>query len=184
MPFSRISPPVTDSPRRVCPSSARATVVFPDPDSPTRPSTSPGRTVNEIPLTTGGPRRSLLISRSRTCSRCLLCASGGCAAFLSLFFVVQSAAPIGAAIALPVTRSSSRAASAGLRPTPIAAWPIASVSRLVPMVSSAIMAAGTITAHGFSGRPVRFSLIIIPQLAAGGCWPNPRKASPDMMMIE
>ncbi len=52
------------------------------------------------------------------------------------------------------------------------------------MVSNAIMAAGMITAHGLRARPARFSLIIIPQLAAGGCWPKPRKASPDMMMIE
>ena len=42
----------------------------------------------------------------------------------------------------------------------------------------------TITDHGFSASPTRFSLIIVPQLAAGGGWPKPRKASPAMMTIE
>jgi hypothetical protein len=58
------------------------------------------------------------------------------------------------------------------------------VNVLVPIVSRAISAAGTITAHGLSGRPLRFSLIIRPQLAAGGAWPKPRKASPVMITIE
>src|SRR5713226_4361881 len=81
-------------------------------------------------------------------------------------------------------RSSMSAASSGLRSTPSATRPIASVRKLVPMVRRAIIAAGMITAQGFSGRPTWFSLIMVPQLGAGGGWPNPRNASPAMMMIE
>jgi hypothetical protein len=58
------------------------------------------------------------------------------------------------------------------------------VNVLVPIVSSAISAAGTITAHGLSGRPIRFSLIIDPQFAEGGCCPRPRNESPAMITIE
>src|SRR5712675_1230788 len=92
----------------------------------------------------------------------------------------------GAHVALPSVRPSpsARAASAGLRSTPSATRPIASEKRFVPMVSMAIRTDGTITAQGFSDRPVRFSLIMVPQLGAGGDWPKPRNASPDMTMIE
>ena len=60
----------------------------------------------------------------------------------------------------------------------------ASVNVLVPIVSTAISAAGTITAHGLRGSPLRVSLIIRPQLAAGGCCPKPRKDSPAMITLE
>ena len=69
--------------------------------------------------------------------------------------------------------SSSRTASSGRRSTPIVTRAMASVKVLVPIVSRAISAAGTITAHGLSARPLRFSLIISPQLAAGGACPKP-----------
>src|SRR5215470_10643801 len=84
----------------------------------------------------------------------------------------------------PGVRSSSRTASSGRRSTPIVTRAMASVNVLVPIVSRAISTAGTITAHGLSGSPLRFSLIIRPQLAAGGAWPKPRKASPAMITIE
>src|SRR5215470_5137228 len=80
--------------------------------------------------------------------------------------------------------SSTRAASSGRRSTPMVTRATASVNVLVPIVSRAISAAGTITAHGLSGRPARFSLIIKPQLAAGGCCPNPRNDSPAMITME
>ena len=44
--------------------------------------------------------------------------------------------------------------------------------------------AGTTTAHGFKTSPIRFSLIMMPQFAAGGAWPNPRNESPAMMTME
>src|SRR4029077_6749769 len=81
-------------------------------------------------------------------------------------------------------RPSTTAASPGRRSTPSATRPIASVKIFVPMVSRAISAAGTITAQGFRASPARFSLIMVPQLAAGGGGPNPRNASPAMTMIE
>src|SRR5215472_12618072 len=81
-------------------------------------------------------------------------------------------------------RSSRSAASSGRRSTPIVTLATASVNVLVPMVSKAISTAGAITAHGLSCRPIRFSLIIVPQLAAGGGWPKPRKARPAMITIE
>src|SRR5262249_42258556 len=84
----------------------------------------------------------------------------------------------------PGVSSSSRTASSGRRSTPIVTRAIAAVNGLVPIVSRAISTAGTMTAHGLSGRPLRFSLIIRPQLAAGGAWPKPRKASPAMITIE
>src|SRR5215470_11674513 len=84
----------------------------------------------------------------------------------------------------PGVSSSRRTASSGRRSTPIVTRAMASENVLVPIVSRAISTAGTITAHGFSGRPLRFSLIIRPQLAAGGAWPKPRKASPAMITIE
>ena len=43
---------------------------------------------------------------------------------------------------------------------------------------------GSDTAQGLSGKPTRFSLIIVPQFAVGGGWPNPRKASPAMITME
>src|ERR1022692_504464 len=90
----------------------------------------------------------------------------------------------GSHLATAAPRSETSAASSGLRSTPMATRATASVNVFVPMVSSAISAAGTITAHGFTARPIRFSLIIVPQFAAGGGWPKPRKANPAMMTIE
>src|SRR5699024_10643105 len=46
-----------------------------------------------------------------------------------------------------------------------------SASRLVPMVSSAIAMTGSSTPQGWMDRAMRFSLIISPQSAAGGCRP-------------
>ncbi len=56
---TRMLPPAIAAPRRVWPSSARPTVVLPEPDSPTRPSTSPGAIVNETSST-----MSISVSRS------------------------------------------------------------------------------------------------------------------------
>src|SRR5262249_60447059 len=81
-------------------------------------------------------------------------------------------------------RQSARAASSGRRSTPIVTRATASVYVFVPTVSRAISTAGAITAQGLSCRPIRFSLIIVPQLAAGGGWPKPRKARPAMITIE
>ena len=47
--------------------------------------------------------------------------------------------------------------------------------RLTPIVRAAIAAAGTITGHGCTLRPIRFSPIIRPQSAAGGWSPSPTK---------
>src|ERR1700730_838097 len=47
----RTEPPLISAPRRAWPSNASPTVVFPDPDSPTRPSTSPGAMLKERSLT-------------------------------------------------------------------------------------------------------------------------------------
>src|SRR5258708_30442312 len=55
-------------PRRAWPSRARATVLLPEPDSPTRPSTSPAWTANEISLTTSAPDPARRTSRSVTLS--------------------------------------------------------------------------------------------------------------------
>ncbi|CPU67583.1 Uncharacterised protein [Mycobacteroides abscessus] len=52
-PSTRNDPPVT----RVRPATARANVVLPEPDSPTRPSTSPGRMVSETSSTAVKPGR-------------------------------------------------------------------------------------------------------------------------------
>ena len=159
------------SPRRAWPSSARTTVVFPDPDSPTRPSTWPACTANETsprrsargpePTSRSSRRRPSRTSRSLTSSRTPLRDRVGAG------HVRRSGAS-----------SSISAASSGLRSTPIATRATASVNVFVPMVSTAIRTAGTMTAHGLDGRPIRFSLIIVPQLGAGGGWPKPRKARP------
>src|SRR5204862_1694414 len=55
---------------------------------------------------------------------------------------------------------------------------------LVPIVSSAIAITGMTTPHGWIVSPCRFSLIISPQSAAGGCRPKPRKLSPAISPIE
>src|SRR5699024_7795705 len=52
---------------------------------------------------------------------------------------------------------------------------IASASRLVPIVSTAIAATGRMTPHGWMLSAIRFSLIMRPQSAVGGCMPSPRK---------
>ena len=62
--------------------------------------------------------------------------------------------------------------------------PRPSAIRLVPMVRMPMSTTGTTTAHGWIVRPMRFSLIIRPQSAAGGCMPKPRKESAAMMPIE
>jgi hypothetical protein len=61
------------------------------------------------------------------------------------------------------------------RSMPIAARAIPSVTRLVPTVSRPIASTGSSTAHGCTVIDSRFSLIIRPQSAAGGCSPKPRK---------
>ena len=58
---------------------------------------------------------------------------------------------------------------------PIAARAKPSVSRLVPIVSSAIAITGSRTPHGWTVTARRFSWIIRPQSAFGGWSPTPRK---------
>ena len=74
-PCQRIEPPDTDTPSGSRPSSDRAVIVFPQPDSPTRPSTWPGRRENETPVTSCGPS-STATDRSRT-SRTAVGSAGG-----------------------------------------------------------------------------------------------------------
>ena len=69
-------------------------------------------------------------------------------------------------------------------PTPSEARATESVNVFTPMVNSAMRMAGMSTPHGLAIRPTRFSLIISPQLAAGGCRPKPRKLSPAMTSME
>src|SRR3954451_12556782 len=66
-------------------------------------------------------------------------------------------------------------AAARERPSPI---------MLVPIVRSAIAITGMTTPHGWIVRPWRFSLIIRPQSAFGGCSPKPRKLRPAIRPIE
>src|SRR5712691_8815115 len=47
----RTEPPLISAPRRAWPRRASPTVVLPEPDSPTRPRTSPGAMLNETSLT-------------------------------------------------------------------------------------------------------------------------------------
>src|SRR5699024_2417741 len=61
------------------------------------------------------------------------------------------------------------------RSIPIEARERPSVMRLAPMVKIAIAVTGSATAHGWMDMPWRFSLIIRPQSAVGGCSPIPRK---------
>jgi len=146
-------------------------VVFPEPDSPTRPSTSPGRTANVIPLITAGPRGGPLAdlqvpdleagnppgSPARVMS--------GWAAPARFAGPPSSSGPRG------VPGSSRSAASSGLRSTPRRGPPRRRrVSRLVPIVSRGDQqGGGMITGPGIQGpgRP-GFSLIMVPQLGEGG----------------
>ena len=73
---------------------------------------------------------------------------------------------------------SSRVAVSASRSMPMATRATASVNVLMPIVSRAIRAAGTMTAHGFNTSPMRFSLIMVPQFGAGGGWPKPRNDRP------
>ena len=59
-----------------------------------------------------------------------------------------------------------------------------SAIRLVPTVSTAIASTGSSTPHGWTARAMRFSLIIRPQSAVGGCMPRPRKDSEASAPIE
>src|SRR5262249_36623740 len=83
--------------------------------------------------------------------------------------------------ALDDDRSSGHGA---LRPMPIAARAIPSVMRFMPTVSRPIAATGSSTGQGWIAMPMRFSLIISPQSAAGGCRPNPMKLTAAMGPVE
>ena len=72
-------------------------------------------------------------------------------------------------------RRCERAHAFALRSSPIAARAIPSVTRLVPTVSRPMAATGSSTPHGCTLIASRFSLIISPQSAVGGCSPKPRK---------
>src|SRR5690606_14620336 len=64
------------------------------------------------------------------------------------------------------------------------AWAIESAMRFVPIVSSAIASTGNSTPAGSSDSAMRFSLIMRPQSAAGGCIPKPRNDSDAIAPIE
>ena len=51
---------------------------------------------------------------------------------------------------------------------------MASVKVFVPMVNRAMSIDGAATPHKFEAMPIWFSLIMRPQLGAGGGMPNPR----------
>src|SRR3954453_15912326 len=78
-PCQRIEPPETETPSGNRPISERAVIVLPQPDSPTRPSTVPGRGENETPVTSAGPS-STDTDRSRTSRTADGSAGGGGAA--------------------------------------------------------------------------------------------------------
>src|SRR5262245_46550893 len=84
-------------PRRAWPSRARATVVLPEPDSPTRPSTSPAWTANEISLTTSWPDPARHTARSVTLSLMPrwagVVATGGAGLWLIVFLPLLGGAP-------------------------------------------------------------------------------------------
>ena len=67
---------------------------------------------------------------------------------------------------------------------PIAARAKPSVSRLVPIVNSAMASTGSSTPHGWTVTASRFSLIIRPQSAVGGCMPRPMKLSAAITPME
>ena len=52
------------------------------------------------------------------------------------------------------------------------------------MVRAAMRTTGAMTAHGWTVMAMRFSLIMRPQSAAGGCMPKPRNESAAIMMME
>ncbi len=56
--------------------------------------------------------------------------------------------------------------------------------RLVLTVRAAMRMTGATTAHGCTVMAMRFSLIIRPQSADGGCMPKPMNESAAIMMIE
>src|ERR1700722_100411 len=68
-PSNRTDPATISRPRRACPSSAWATVVLPEPDSPTRPRISPASTWNETSATTSAPDDFKLPCSPSTTSR-------------------------------------------------------------------------------------------------------------------
>ena len=73
------------------------------------------------------------------------------------------------------TSTARRGSSVPLPSRPIAARAMPSVTRLVPTVSRPMASTGSSTAHGWTVIESRFSLIISPQSAVGGCRPKPRK---------
>src|SRR6516164_912462 len=84
--MSTLPPPIA-RPRLTRPSRASATVVLPEPDSPTRPSTCPGCTVNDTWSTTSASARrrdaDITIRRFSTASRGVPGPAGGLAAGIS-----------------------------------------------------------------------------------------------------
>src|SRR6185503_9252986 len=70
------------------------------------------------------------------------------------------------------------------RSRPMAARATPSVTRFVPTVSRPMASTGRNTDHGWTVIARRFSLIIRPQSAEGGCRPKPRKLTPATIPIE
>src|SRR5579862_2148790 len=70
------------------------------------------------------------------------------------------------------------------RSRPMTARAKPSVSRLVPIVSSAMAMTGSTTPHGWKATAKRFSLIISPQSEAGGWMPSPMKFRAAIRPIE
>ena len=177
-PSSRTSPDLIDSPRRAWPSSASATVVFPIPTHRPMPSTSPARTrEGDVADYVAGRLRRDGPRGPRTSSRTPACGAGD-----------MAQAGIRRLGAHP---ASARAEVVERAPLPRPALhadrhPGHRVGERVraDREQRDQQGRGTITAQGLSWRPIRFSLIIVPQLGAGGGWPKPRKRRPAMITIE
>jgi hypothetical protein len=142
--------------------------VFPDPDSPTSPRISPGRTKNEMSSMTRWTPWS--VSNSTVRPSTARSASSG-----AVDAAVSGAAPTGCAVAtrvmpdLPLRRRRTVSTlNASRNPSP---------SRLNASTVSAIATPGYTTCHGWTKIFSNPSLIMMPQLDFGGWIPMPRKLS-------
>ena len=141
-------------------------VDFPQPDSPTRPTTSPRLISNEA---------------SRT----------ACTAPVGVKKVTESpstfsrgwSAPAIRAVAVSSVDVIVVAIIASLFGNSLACL-MPSASRLTPITSDATAAAGASATHGAPVMKMRLSLIMSPQSEDGGCTPSPRNPSDATSRIE
>ena len=131
------------------------TVVLPEPDSPTRPSTSPAVTSSTISIDdvlAGGDELDPQVADDDRVVRWCVCD--------------------GHVLSLLLGRCRSRRG----RTRRSAGWSRSS-ARAIAMIGSS-------TPHGWTVSDSRFSLIIRPQSDCGGCRPRPRKLIPAISPIE